>query len=195
MAENKTQATGASVEEFLAAVEHPVRRGDGLRLLALMSEITGEPGGNVGPDIVGFGRYHYKYASGREGMPPAVGFSPRKSSLSLYGLTYGPEAADLLGRLGKHKLGAGCLYVTKLDDVDEAVLAELIRLGYRHVTTALHHGWGSRPVTIAGSLTAHYAAPVRNDPAKAEGSRLRSLKGVRRRGPSSRSGLMPVRPG
>jgi Domain of unknown function (DU1801) len=140
MAENKTQATGASVEEFVAAVEHPVRRGDGLRLLALMSEVTGEPAEMWGPTIVGFGRYHYKYASGREGDAPAVGFSPRKSSLSLYGLTYGPEAADLLGRLGKHKLGAGCLYVTKLDDVDEAVLAELIRLGYRHVTTVLHHG-------------------------------------------------------
>ncbi|MFF2242641.1 DUF1801 domain-containing protein [Arthrobacter sp. NPDC058130] len=140
MADNKTQATGASVEEFLAAVEPPVRRGDGLRLLALMSEITGEPAEMWGPSIVGFGRYHYKYASGREGDAPAVGFSPRKSSLSLYGLTYGPEAADLLGTLGKHKLGAGCLYVNKLDDVDEAVLAELIRLGYRHVTTVLHHG-------------------------------------------------------
>ena len=139
MAENKTQATGASVEEFLAAVEHPVRRGDGFRLLALMSGITGEPAQMWGPTIVGFGRYHYKYASGREGDAAAVGFSPRKSSLSLYGLTYGPEAADLLGRLGKHKLGAGCLYVNKLDDVDEAVLTELVRLGYRHVTTALHH--------------------------------------------------------
>jgi hypothetical protein len=140
MAENKTQATGASVEEFLAAVEHPVRRGDGLRLLALMAGITGEPAQMWGPTIVGFGRYHYKYASGREGDAAAVGFSPRKSSLSLYGLTYGPAAADLLRGLGKHKLGAGCLYVNKLEDVDEAVLAELIRLGYRHVTTELHHG-------------------------------------------------------
>lgn len=140
MAENKTQATGASVEEFLTAVEHPVRRGDGFRLLALMSAITGEPAQMWGPTIVGFGRYHYKYASGREGDTAAVGFSPRKASLSLYGLTNGPEAADLLCRLGKHKLSTGCLYVTKLDDVDEAVLAELIRLGYRHVTTELHHG-------------------------------------------------------
>jgi len=140
MAENKTQATGASVQEFLAAVEHPVRRADGFRLLALMSEITGEPAQMWGPTIVGFGSYHYKYASGRKGDAAAVGFSPRKSSLSLYGLTYGPEAAELLGRLGRHKLGAGCLYVNKLDDVDEAVLTELVRLGYRHVTTALHHG-------------------------------------------------------
>ena len=104
---NKTVATGASVEEFLAAVEHPVRREDGLRLLDLMSGITGQPAQMWGPTIVGFGTYHYKYDTGREGDAPAVGFSPRKADLSLYGLTYGPEAADLLGRLGKHKTGAG----------------------------------------------------------------------------------------
>lgn len=137
--QNKTVATGASVEEFLAAVEHPVRREDGLRLLELMSGITGQPAEMWGPTIVGFGTYHYKYDTGREGDAPAVGFSPRKASLSLYGLTYGPLAADLLGRLGKHKTGAGCLYVNKLRDVDESVLAELIRTGYRHVTTVLHH--------------------------------------------------------
>lgn len=138
MAENKTQATGASVDEFLATVEDPVRHRDGLRLLALMREITGKEPEMWGPTIVGFGRYHYKYESGREGDAAAVGFSPRKASLSLYGLTYGPEAAELLPRLGKHKTGAGCLYVNRLDDVDQAVLAELIKAGYRHVTTALH---------------------------------------------------------
>ncbi len=90
-----------------------------------------------GPTIVGFGQYHYRYGTGREGDSAAVGFSPRKASLSLYGLTYGPEAADLLPRLGKHKMGAGCLYINKLSDVDEAVLTELIRAGYRHVTTEL----------------------------------------------------------
>jgi hypothetical protein len=144
MAENKTQATGASVEAFLAGVEHPVRRGDGHRLVQLMSAITDQPAEMWGPSIVGFGRYHYEYATGREGDAPAVGFSPRKSSLSLYGLTYGltdaPETAEVLGRLGKHKLGAGCLYVNKLADIDEAALTELIRRGYRHATTALHHG-------------------------------------------------------
>ncbi|WP_354171381.1 DUF1801 domain-containing protein [Arthrobacter sp. UYEF36] len=136
---NKTTATGASVEEFLAAVEHPVRHRDGLRLLALMAEVTGQRAQMWGPTIVGFGRYHYKYATGREADAPAVGFSPRKASLSLYGLSYGPESAGLLARLGKHKTGAGCVYVNKLDDVDEAVLTELIRNGYRHVTTVLHH--------------------------------------------------------
>jgi hypothetical protein len=138
MAENQTPATGASVDEFLAAVEHPVRHRDGLRLLEMMKEITGEEPEMWGPTIVGFGQYHYKYVSGREGDAAAVGFSPRKSSLSLYGLIYGPEAAELLARLGKHKTGAGCLYVNKLEDVDEAVLAELIRAGYGHVTTVLH---------------------------------------------------------
>lgn len=136
--QNKTQPTAASVEEFLAGVEHPVRRADGCRLLELMSGITGEEAQMWGPTIVGFGRYHYKYDSGREGDAAAVGFSPRKGSLSLYGLTYAPESAGLLGRLGMHKTGAGCLYVNKLEDVDEAVLAELIRIGYRHVTTVLH---------------------------------------------------------
>jgi hypothetical protein len=135
---NKTQSTGASVEAFLDAVEHPVRRKDGLTLLELMSAITGRPAEMWGPTIVGFGNYHYRYETGREGDAPAVGFSPRKASLSLYGLTYGPEASDLLARLGKHKTGAGCLYVNKLDDVDAAVLAQLIRNGYHHVTTVLH---------------------------------------------------------
>lgn len=140
MAENKTQATGASVDGFLASVEHPVRHRDGLRLLDLMSSITGEEPVMWGHSIVGFGQYHYKYETGREGDSAAVGFSPRKASLSLYGLTQGPEAATLLARLGKHKTGAGCLYVNKLDDVDEAVLAELIRAGYRHMTTEPHQG-------------------------------------------------------
>ena len=136
---NKTTTTGASVEDFLAAVEHPVRHRDGLRLLELMAQATGQPAEMWGPTIVGFGRYHYKYATGREGDAPAVGFSPRKAGLSLYGLCYGPQTAELLARLGKHKTGAGCLYVTKLDDVDQTVLTELIRHGYQHATSNLHH--------------------------------------------------------
>lgn len=138
MAVNKTQATGASVEEFLEGVENPARQRDGLRLLALMKKNTGEVPVMWGPSIVGFGSYHYRYESGREGDTVAVGFSPRKGSISLYGLTYAPEAAELLPRLGKHKVGAGCLYINKLADVDEAVLAELIRAGHRHSTTVMH---------------------------------------------------------
>jgi hypothetical protein len=138
MAENKTRSTDASVEEFLDGVENPVRHRDGLRLLALMKDNTGEKPVMWGPSIVGFGSYHYRYETGREGDTVAVGFSPRKGSLSLYGLTYAPEAAKLLPRLGKHKIGAACLYINKLEDVDEAVLAELIRAGHKHSTTVMH---------------------------------------------------------
>lgn len=138
MTENKTQVTGASADEFVAGVEHPVRRQDGLRLLDLMVELTGQEPEMWGPTIVGFGRVHYKYATGREGDMPAVGFSPRKASLSLYGLIDAPESAELLARLGKHKAGAGCLYINRVADVDEAVLAELIRLGYRYGSTVIH---------------------------------------------------------
>ncbi|MFC9353713.1 DUF1801 domain-containing protein [Arthrobacter sp. NPDC057013] len=138
MAENKTQVTGVSADDFIAAVEHPVRRQDGASLRTLMAELTGQEPEMWGPTIVGFGRVHYKYATGREGDTAAVGFSPRKASLSLYGLTNAPEAAELLERLGKHKTGAGCLYINRLADVDEAVLAELISLGYRYGTTVLH---------------------------------------------------------
>ncbi|GAP56921.1 DUF1801 domain-containing protein [Arthrobacter sp. 92] len=138
MAENKTQPTDASVEDFLDGVENPTRRRDGFRLLELMKAATGETPVMWGPGIVGFGSYHYRYASGREGDTVAVGFSPRKGSLSLYGLTYAPEAAALLPRLGKHKVGAGCLYINALEDVDEAVLAELIRAAHRHSTTVMH---------------------------------------------------------
>ncbi|MGZ4659949.1 MAG: DUF1801 domain-containing protein [Arthrobacter sp.] len=138
MAENKTQPTDASVEDFLDGVENSTRRQDGFRLLELMKAATGETPVMWGPGIVGFGSYHYRYASGREGDTVAVGFSPRKGSLSLYGLTYAPEAAELLPRLGKHTAGAGCLYINTLEDVDEAVLAELIRAAHRHSTTVMH---------------------------------------------------------
>jgi hypothetical protein len=138
MTENKTQVTGVSADDFITAVEHPVRLHDALRLRTLMAELTGQEPEMWGPTIVGFGKVHYKYATGREGDTAAVGFSPRKASLSLYGLTNAPESAALLDRLGKHKTGAGCLYINKLADVEEAVLAELISIGYRYCTTVLH---------------------------------------------------------
>ncbi|MFC8039315.1 DUF1801 domain-containing protein [Paenarthrobacter sp. NPDC057355] len=138
MAENKTQPTEVSVEDFLAAVEHPARRADGLELLEIMRQVTGQEPVMWGPTIVGFGSYHYKYATGREGDAAAVGFSPRKANLALYGLTYGPDADRLLPELGKHKTGASCLYVNKLDDVDRDVLVEMIRTGYQHVMSELH---------------------------------------------------------
>ncbi|MCZ9881809.1 DUF1801 domain-containing protein [Arthrobacter sp. B2a2-09] len=138
MSENKTMPSNGAVEDFLASVEHPVRRADGFALLDLMRGITGQEAVMWGPSIVGFGSYHYKYESGREGDSPAVGFSPRKANLALYGLTYGPDAGRLLPKLGKHKTGAACLYVNKLDDVDVSVLAELVGTGYSHVMAELH---------------------------------------------------------
>ncbi|MBT2248247.1 DUF1801 domain-containing protein [Arthrobacter sp. BHU FT2] len=138
MAENKTVPTAASVEEFLAAVEHPGRRADGFQLLDLMRGATGQEAVMWGPSIVGFGSYHYRYATGREGDAAAVGFSPRKASLALYGLTYGPDAGMQLEALGKHRTGAACLYINRLADVDRTVLEAMIRSGYQHVMAELH---------------------------------------------------------
>jgi hypothetical protein len=144
MAENKTAPTDVPVEAFLASVEHPVRRQDGETVVELMRDITGQEPVMWGPSIIGFGSYHYKYASGHEGDAAAVGFSPRKGNLALYGLTYAPESAPLLERLGKHKTGAACLYVNKLADIDLDVLKELIELGYRTMTTVDHQSLQSQ---------------------------------------------------
>jgi hypothetical protein len=138
MAENKTQPTTVPVDEFLASVEHAGRRADSFELLELMGSITGQEAVMWGPGIVGFGSYHYRYASGREGDAAAVGFSPRKTNLALYGLTYGPDAERLLPALGRHKTGVACLYINRLQDVDRDVLAEMVRTGYHHVMAELH---------------------------------------------------------
>ncbi|MHA2209901.1 MAG: DUF1801 domain-containing protein [Candidatus Thorarchaeota archaeon] len=127
MSENKTKPTDASVEDFLEAVEHPQRREDGLALLEIMKEITEEEPTMWGPSIVGFGSYHYKYESGREGDMPITGFSPRKSSLTVYIMSGFEEYTDLLDKLGKHKIGKSCLYINKLADVDKGVLTAIIK--------------------------------------------------------------------
>ena len=133
MAENKTQKTGASVDEFIASVENRRRREDGLTLLHMMKEVTGLVPEMWGPSIVGFGEYHYKYDSGREGDMPLTGFSPRSRSLSLYIMAGFDEYDDLLNRLGKHRIGASCLYINKLADVDMGVLRDLIAQSYEHI--------------------------------------------------------------
>lgn len=127
MSEAKTRPTEQSVEEFLAGIADERQRADSRALVALMREVTGAEPRMWGPSIVGFGSYHYRYASGREGDWMLTGFSPRKQSLTLY-LSYGLEGQEeLLGRLGKHKLGKACLYLKRLDDADPAALRELIR--------------------------------------------------------------------
>ncbi|OZD72494.1 hypothetical protein CH272_14700 [Rhodococcus sp. 05-340-1] len=130
---NLTRPTEVSAEDFLAAVEHPVRRADGLVLAEMMGRVTGEPAVMWGPTMVGFGSYRYATDSGRRGECFVVGFSPRKASLSLYGTTYAPESDVLLEQLGKHKRGAGCLYVNKLADVDIAILEQLVAYNYPYI--------------------------------------------------------------
>ena len=127
MSEIKTRPTDASVEAFIDAVDHPRRREDARTLLDLMQRVTGEQPVMWGPSIVGYGSYHYRYASGQEADWPVVGFSPRKQNLSIYIMTGFEESDELLSRLGKHKTGKSCLYVNKLADVDLDVLEKLVR--------------------------------------------------------------------
>ena len=125
MAEAKTKVNDASVFEFLDRQPEP-RRSDGLEVVEMMKKATGEEPKMWGPSIVGFGKYRYRYESGREGEWPIIGFSPRKTDLTLYIIPGFSRYEELLSRLGKHKTGKSCLYVKKLADLDRAVLAELI---------------------------------------------------------------------
>jgi hypothetical protein len=126
MAENKTRATKLSVTAFIDALTDPARRADAKALVKLMQSAAGEKPKMWGPSIIGFGCYHYKYESGREGDMPLIAFSPRKAATVLYGMTLVGEAAALLEKLGSHTTGKGCLYIKKLADVDEHVLETLV---------------------------------------------------------------------
>jgi hypothetical protein len=126
MAEDKTKPTKLSVAAFIDGLQEPTRRADAKALVKLMQSAAGEKPKMWGPSIIGFGSYHYKYESGREGDMPVVAFSPRKAATVLYGLIGSSEAATLLARLGKHTTGKGCLYVKKLADVDQHVLEALV---------------------------------------------------------------------
>ncbi|WP_138511697.1 DUF1801 domain-containing protein [Maricaulis alexandrii] len=128
-AQNKTQPTTVSPDDYIAGIDHPVRREDAAVLLDLMRRITGWDARMWGPSIVGFGQYHYTYESGREGDFMRTGFSARKANLVVYILPGYTDFSEILTRLGKHKLGKSCLYINKLTDVDLAVLEELIRAG------------------------------------------------------------------
>ena len=130
MAENKTQPTAVSPQAFVAALEHPVRRADATVLLDLFDRVTGEPPRMWGPSIIGYGEYHYRYESGREGNFMRTGFSPRKANLSLYILPGYTDHGAIHDRLGKHKTGKACLYINTLADVDMAVLEEIVRAGW-----------------------------------------------------------------
>jgi len=127
MAENKTTRNRGSVSEFLKKVKDPHQRADSQVILKMMQEATGERPAMWGSSIVGFGSYHYKYASGREGDMPLTGFSPRKQNLTLYIMGGFDRYKDLLARLGKFKTGEGCLYIKRLEDVHQPTLKKLIR--------------------------------------------------------------------
>ncbi|UWQ32245.1 DUF1801 domain-containing protein [Leisingera sp. M527] len=131
MSQNKTVPTGASVADFLATVEPERKAVEAQELDALFRQSTGFTPQMWGPSIIGYGRYHYRYATGREGDFLATGFSPRKARHSIYIMPGYQDYGAILARLGKHKLGRSCLYVNKLADIDLEVLAELIRTGLK----------------------------------------------------------------
>src|ERR1700758_2238090 len=126
MVESKTRPTKLSVAAFIDALTDPGRRADAKALVKLMQTAAGEKPKMWGPSIIGFGSYHYKYESGREGDMPVIAFSPRKAATVLYGMSGFSEAAALLARLGKHTTGKGCLYIKNLADVDQHVLEALV---------------------------------------------------------------------
>ncbi len=126
MAELKTKPNKASVKKFLNAVKDEKRRDDCFQVLEIMKKITKEEPIMWGPSIVGFGSYHYKYESGREGDMCITGFSPRKQNLTIYILPGFKRYSELMKKLGKHKTGSSCLYINKLEDVDLKVLIQLI---------------------------------------------------------------------
>ena len=129
----KTRPTEASVADFIGAVADAEKREDARAVAALMAEITGAPARIWGASIVGFGRYRYRYASGREGEFFETGFSPRKRALTLYIMPGFGEYGGLLERLGRHSLGKSCLYIKRLADIDLEVLRELVRLSVQAI--------------------------------------------------------------
>lgn len=133
MTDLKTRPTDASVDDWLASIEGDLRRKDAEVILALMADVTGEAPRIWGDSIVGFGQYHYRYASGREGDYFLTGFAVRKRDLTLYLMSGFSEFETLLANLGRHRLGKSCLYLRKLADIDMDVLRELVRLSVSHM--------------------------------------------------------------
>ena len=125
MKENKAQKNDGSVVDFVKKVEPPRKREDSFKILEILKGVSGEEPAMWGESIIGFGDYHYKYKSGREGNYFLIGFSPRKQNLTLYIMPGFEIYTDLLAKLGKFKTGKSCLYINKLEDVDLAVLKDL----------------------------------------------------------------------
>ena len=126
MADNKTRPTGASVTAFMAAISDRGMRTDAKKVAAMMRRATGKRARMWGPSIVGYGSYHYRYASGREGEFMITGFSPRKQALTIYIMPGFSRFDTLMSKLGTYKTGKSCLYIRRLADVDETVLEQII---------------------------------------------------------------------
>ena len=133
MAELKTKKTSASVEAFLKRVADPQQREDCFTVLQMMKEATGLKPKMWGSSMVGFGSFHYKYPTGREGEWFITGFSPRKGNLSIHIMAGCARYGELLRKLGKHKTGVACLYVKQLTDIDLGVLKDLVKESFEHV--------------------------------------------------------------
>ena len=133
MADNKTQENEGSVIDFINALENQRRKDDAIASLALYEEATGLQAKLWGTSIVGYGRYHYIYESGREGDFMKAGFSPRKTSMTYYIMSGFPDLQNLLKKLGKHKMSKSCLYINKLDDVDKTVLFEIVKKSFQEM--------------------------------------------------------------
>jgi len=133
MADNKTHPTRASVTAFMAAIGDRQMRADAKKVAAMMRRATGKRARMWGPSIVGYGSYHYRYASGRGGDFMITGFSPRKQALTIYIMPGFSRFEDLMAKLGKYKTGKSCLYIRRLADVDEAVLERLIGESVRYM--------------------------------------------------------------
>lgn len=133
MAENKTKPNKASVTAFLNGIEDEQKRRDAKKVAAMMREATGSRAKMWGANIVGFGEYHYKYASGREGDFMITGFSPRKQALTLYVIPGFKHFETMMNKLGKYKTGRSCLYIKHLSDIDEKVLKRLIVASVKHM--------------------------------------------------------------
>jgi len=136
MAELKTQPSDDSIEAFLNGVADEKKRQDCFTILELMQQVTDTEPRMWGDSIVGFGSYHYKYASGREGDWFLTGFSPRKQNLTLYIMAGFDQYDALLEKLGKFKIGKSCLYIKKIEDIDLPMLRELVRQSVDHVVTS-----------------------------------------------------------
>ena len=143
-AENKTKPTEIAVQDYIEHIDPERRHRDGLELLRLFGEVTGLQPRLWGASLIGYGSYHYKYESGREGDFFMTGFSPRKTSLVIYVMPGYGDYDALLSKLGKHKLGKSCLYINKLDDIDLSVLRQVILSGFEAMK-AKYPDWKMQP--------------------------------------------------